>query len=366
MKILSVVWYQVLPARFGGQKGTALFTEYLARTLPLTCLCARSNQPENDLSYKLVPQLPVSKWQFLNPRCWHLIRRTAQAEGATVLMLEFPYHALAAVLIKKRLRIPFILHAHNLESERFRQLGSRWWRLLRIYERWACRHASLVLFKTETDRAAAVSMFGLEPGRTAIVPYGIERKPVISGEGIRKQFAPNGELIILFAGTLDYAPNAAAFISIVKDLAPCLDALSFPYRILVCGRIRSAEFEHLQALTHPYVTLVGEVDDIDPYYAAAAVFIDPVLSGGGVQTKIIDALARDCQVVAFSRAAQGIEADLAPEKVTIVPDGDWTAFADAVLSGSMRRPQTPEAFYKTYSWPAIIHNIAPLINAVVK
>jgi glycosyltransferase involved in cell wall biosynthesis len=366
MKVLSVVWFQVLPARFGGQKGTALFTDYLAREMPLTCLCAESNIDEGGLSYRIIPRLPVTKWQFIDPRCWRLIRKTARSENATVLLLEFPYHALAATFVKKRLGIPFILHAHNIESERFRQMGKWWWRLLRSYEQWACRQAALVLFKTEEEQQTAIDNFGLERSRTALVPYGIEKIQLPAADDILARFAPGGETLILFAATLDYPPNADAVTAIFNTLAPHLDTLGVSYRIIVCGRNRLPEFAHLNELSHPRVSLVGEVDHLDPYYAAASVFIDPVLSGGGVQTKIIDALARDCTVVGFERATRGIRTELAPGKVAIVPDGDWSAFAQAIARVGSERTITPEPFYKTYSWPAIIHNIAPLINAVMK
>lgn len=39
-KILSIVWYKVLPPVFGGQKGIAGFNKHLAKHHPLVCLCS--------------------------------------------------------------------------------------------------------------------------------------------------------------------------------------------------------------------------------------------------------------------------------------------------------------------------------------
>ncbi|WP_207896542.1 glycosyltransferase family 4 protein [Flaviaesturariibacter flavus] len=364
MKLLSIVWFNVLPARFGGQKGTALFNEYLGRQAELVCLCANDNVADGPLSYRLRPELPRGKRSVLHPGTWRRIVAAATEEAPDAIVLEYPYQAWAAVKAARKTGARLVLHSHNIEFRRFRALGKAWWPLLRRYEAWAHRKADLVLFKTEADALQAQADFGIPAARCLLVPYGIatdDAEPPM--EDVRARWnIPAGMPLLLFAGTLDYAPNAEALRRIYGELAPRLDARGRDYRIVVCGRNRSAAFADLATLQHPRVINAGEVESLLPYYKAADLFINPVLSGGGVQTKNIDALARQCTVLAFRFAAQGIDPRLGGEKLRAVADGDWDAFADAALPTAAMQLQTPPAFFEHFAWPRITARVLERIK----
>src|SRR5690349_15226577 len=99
IRVLSLVWYKILPPVFGGQKGVALFNEYLGRLTPLTCLCSKNNE-QVDASYNIDNSLPIAKGQFLNPLTWRKVYTTVRNINATHLILEFPYYGVAALLCK--------------------------------------------------------------------------------------------------------------------------------------------------------------------------------------------------------------------------------------------------------------------------
>lgn len=305
-KVLSIAWYKVLPPKYGGQKGIACFNEYLGRKTSLTCLCSKNNESTRSLSYTLLPGLPVSKWQFLNPFTWRKIMRVAKKEKPTHIILEHPYHAIAGWLAKKRTVAKLIIHSHNIEYLRFREQGKWWWRLLRSYERWAHRKADLSFFKTEQELNSAVAAFRLKRESCLVVPYAPgtgEKKPdrSLARKLICEKYGlPGGEKIILFAGTLDYNPNAKAVQAIYEEIVPRLEALHFTGKIIICGRNTLKEFQYLKQFVHPLVIQAGEVDNIEDHFAAADVFISPVITGGGVQTKIVDALSLGCKIVCFS------------------------------------------------------------------
>lgn len=309
MKILSIVWYKVLPPNYGGQKGIAHFNKYLGRKLQLACLCSHNNSCDEKLSYKIIPELPVSKWQFLNPMVWRKILRIAKAEQPTHILLEHPYHALAALRVKRKLNAKLLLHAHNIEYLRFKEQGKWWWPLLKQYEKRALRKSDLIIFKTETDCKQAIEKFGLDTKKCIVLPYGFDPETSkISKEEAKKIIdhrhgLKEDEKMLLFAGTIDYLPNAEAVESVYKEIAPRLMKTGFKGRIIICGRNELSQFQYLKKLTHPLVIQAGEVDDIETYFAAAGVFINPVAKGGGMQTKNIDALFKGCAVVCFSDVA---------------------------------------------------------------
>ena len=51
----------------------------------------------------------------------------------------------------------------------------------------------------------------------------------------------------------------------------------------------------------------GYVMDVEPYWRAARLFVVPLLSGGGMRVKIVDAWAHGLPVISTTSGAEGIE-----------------------------------------------------------
>jgi hypothetical protein len=88
INVMSIVWYKVLPAKYGGQKGIAYFNQQLGKTVPLTCICSYENKTEESLSYNLKPVLPKSRWQFFNPLIWKKIINISKEINPSHIILE--------------------------------------------------------------------------------------------------------------------------------------------------------------------------------------------------------------------------------------------------------------------------------------
>lgn len=369
MKILSIVWYKVLPPRFGGQKGIASFNNQLSRFFPLICLCSNNNEPPDTPAYKTILKLPVSKWQFIDPNNWWTIRKVMREENITHVIVEHPYYGLAAYTACKALNARLIIHSHNIESQRFRQLSKWWWSMLKTYEKWVHRKADFNLFKTNADLDYAVGVFGLQRSKCLVIPYGVENFPgydhLVAKQEIRRRHEiPSEDKILLFAGTLDYLPNAKAVENIYHEIAPRLVAEGKPFRILICGRLRDAKFRYLSSYSHPNVQMVGEVEEIEPYFAAADLFINPVLSGAGVQTKTIDALAHHCNVVCFEGMVDNDLIGVSGGKLFLSRQEDWANFIILLKSGWNQELKTPTEFFNKYSWEKNIEKLAAVIPSL--
>lgn len=372
MKILSIVWYKVLPPIYGGQKGIALFNEHLGRLIPISCLCAKSNAGY-DVSYKVLPLLPETKSQFISPASWNLIRKIAVKEKPSHVILEHPYHGIAAVRAARHTGAKLIVHSHNIESERFRRLGKPGWKVLARYERWVHQQADLNLFKTETDLQYAIDKFQIDAERCMVVPYGIDEKleeyakhndhQSGNSELIRQRHdIPSTKKILLFAGTLDYLPNAKAVEAIYSEIAPRLRAMKFDFSIIICGRNKTEGFEHLQKLKDPDIIMLSEVADMAEYFQAADAFINPVSSGGGIQTKVIEAVSNHCNVVGFEQMLDKAICDNARVKLYSVKRDNWQQFAEKTISASSQLQITPPEFFQHYSWQRITRMVAGRIG----
>lgn len=241
--------------------------------------------------------------------------------------------------------------------------------MLKTYEKWVHRKADFNLFKTNADLDYAVGVFGLQRSKCLVIPYGVENFPgydhLVAKQEIRRRHEiPSEDKILLFAGTLDYLPNAKAVENIYHEIAPRLVAEGKPFRILICGRLRDAKFRYLSSYSHPNVQMVGEVEEIEPYFAAADLFINPVLSGAGVQTKTIDALAHHCNVVCFEGMVDNDLIGVSRGKLFLSRQEDWANFIILLKSGWNQELKTPTEFFNKYSWEKNIEKLAAVIPSL--
>jgi polysaccharide biosynthesis protein PslH len=356
---LSLVWFKVYPARFGGQKGVALFNKHLSTHYPVDCLCSSNNIGAKHAGYRIIPALPIGKLQFLNPFNWNRILRFCKNGRYTHAVIEYPYYGLIGILLK-RLGTVFILHTHNIEADRFRGLGKWWWPILRSYEKWCMRKADLVLFKTKQDQKFAEELYQIPSERAYILPYGVERNKW-NGQQESRAFLENrynikpDEKIILFAATLDYAPNANAMVAIYRHLENMLSKrLTTPFKILITGRNEKPSFHYLKELKSPNVVQAGFVEDIDPYFKGVDLFINPVLHTYGIQTKVLDALSFNCNVVIFEASNVELPSYLLNKKIFVAKNKDYSDFATQVVQGLSAENDTPIEFYNDYGWDKLV------------
>ncbi|MEZ5976962.1 MAG: glycosyltransferase family 4 protein [Planctomycetota bacterium] len=128
--------------------------------------------------------------------------------------------------------------------------------------------------------------------------------------------------VVLFLGSLDYEPNEDGLEFLVTEVLPMLRR---EVRVRVVGRNPSAR---VRRLAGGPVELVGEVADVGPYLASAAVLAVPLRIGGGTRLKIAEALATGTPVVSTRVGAEGLDLD---ERHLALAD-DAQAFARALES----------------------------------
>lgn len=181
-------------------------------------------------------------------------------------------------------------------------------RVVQGLERATLQRADSVFVLSEIDRRWAID---LSPGsRVEVLPY-----PAGLGfaGSIRRPVAGRA----LFVGALNRRENIEAVDWFIDHCWARIRAQVPHATFHVVGSGASAE-RSLAWARIPGVKVIGPVDDVEPHYAMAAVFVAPILFGGGVIVKILDALAVGIPVVTTSRGNEGIEA----------PDGEAVRVAD--------------------------------------
>ena len=360
MRILSVVPYKVFPAVMGGQKGIALFYKYLSQLVSLNCLTVKENDPTE--TYVIYTQLSNAQTRYINPFLFFKINRLANQTNRTHILFEHPYYAWLIFLFSLLTSKKIIVHSHNIESERFKSIGKWWWKILWYYERCAYRKADCVWFKTNEDKQYAQLYFQLKPEHCFTIPYGIEANTLPEEKEIlacRNQLQTiygigDEETILLFNGTLSYKPNLDALKSIVQEINPLLLNETLSYKILICGKGLPPEMNGLKDYLNKNIIYAGFVDDIDLYFKGCDIFINPLQDGGGIKTKLVEALGFGKKCVSSSNGAIGVDPACTEGRLLVVSDKDWQAYSRGIMMMTTRDIlNNNSSFYTMYSWQQI-------------
>jgi sugar transferase (PEP-CTERM/EpsH1 system associated) len=151
------------------------------------------------------------------------------------------------------------------------------------------------------------------------------------------QFAPRGADCV-FLGALDYKPNVDGLIWFCNEVWPSVIRHRPDSTLELVGRRPVPAVKQLANITG--VRLIGQVDDVRPYLAKAAITVAPLLIARGVQNKILEAMAMAKPTIVSVTCLKGLEAT--PDRDLLVADTpeQWTQsilrlLADADLREKM-------------------------------
>ncbi len=367
--VLSMVSYKIFPAKLGGQKGIALFNEHLSAFHKLICVTVNANNPSY-APYQVLNILSDSKYRYINVFYFFTIKRIIKKNHISHLIIEHPYYGWLAVWLKKFCKIKLIVHSHNIEALRFRSVGKWWWRILWKYEKYIHQKADHNFCINEEDRQYMISHFNLKPKKCSAITYGIEwnnapgaKEKLEAKLFLRNKYALSQNTILyLFNGTLDYLPNLTAVKNILKNINPVFQSFDITYKIIICGKNLPAEMSQLKDYADKNIIYAGFVNDIITYFKGVDVFINPLTDGGGIKTKLVEALGYDLNVVSTINGAIGVNTELCNGKLLLVADNDWKLFATKMLEAITISAQIPAKYFDHFYWKNIAKKAATIIE----
>ena len=367
-RVLGLVTFRIYPPLMGGQKGVALFYGHLKKFAAVALALSGNNTLAESDTLPAKNILFTNKLMFLNLFCIGVLKKLVREHRTEVIIAEHSYAGWIAWLLKKQTGLPFVIHSHNLEALRFKQMHRRWWRLYGYYEKWIHQKADFNFFISNDDKTYAVTHFNLAGERCATITYGVTpfQKTSVSRSEFLKSIGLNDSFkILFFNGTLDYEPNYEAVRFLGNDVIPRLKNNVSNFRILVSGNRISQRLKAFIA-AHEELIFLAYVPDVNLVYQAAQLFINPILNNTGVKTKVIEAVANHCTVVSTESGASGINKKACGSKLITVPDGDWNSFANCIAEQlSVAQQPTDSAFFATYLWDAIAEKAATEIAGIV-
>jgi len=228
------------------------------------------------------------------------------------------------------------------------------------YERYIASRFDRCLLISEADVAALGSP---RPDNILVNPHGVDvayftRSPGSAGEAGR----------MVFTGNMAYAPNADAVEWFVGEILPLVRRQVPGARLDVVGADPSRRVLALAA--DPAVEVTGRVPDLRPYLERAAVGIDPLRVGAGLQNKVLEGMSMGLPMVITSIANEGVGA-AAGDEVLVADDPPSFAAALVRLLGDadLRRAVGGRArrmIEQRWSWAAHFADLERVMLSLVE
>jgi glycosyltransferase involved in cell wall biosynthesis len=175
---------------------------------------------------------------------------------------------------------------------------------LRRYERGICRLFDAVLTVNQQD-ARALDL------DCHVIPIGVDAAGTVP-----LKLAP-GSLNLVSLGTMFYPPNVEGAVWFATEVFPLILAVEPAATYTIIGPRPPAAIYDL-ARHNPNIRVTGYLPELRPTLEGSAGLVVPLLSGGGMRVKILEALALGLPVISTSIGAESIR--LENEKTALLAD----------------------------------------------
>jgi sugar transferase (PEP-CTERM/EpsH1 system associated) len=168
----------------------------------------------------------------------------------------------------------------------------------------------------------------------------------------------------VFVGALDYLPNVDAACWFAREAWPEIRRRHPDARLSLVGRRPTVEVGRLGGL--PGVGVVGQVPDVRPHVARAAVAVAPLRIARGLQNKVLEALAMGKAVVASPQALAGLQERLDVPALCATSSEEWVEQVGKLLGDTELRRSLGELGrrYVTthHDWAKCLRPFEPLLG----
>ena len=235
----------------------------------------------------------------------------------------------SAVMIKRR-STPMLLTAHDVitkPAKRRMRTGTALRKLLNSLVFMVVRTLELRTMK-RFDTIFTLSEYDKEYLLAMATGLKVRAVPFPAGLDITGQTYVRKKNTILFLASYKYRKvNVDAALYFYREVFPLIRKVVPDAQFIIAGYGPPEELRSLTA-KDPGVLVPGFVENMDEIYKLATVFVAPILVGGGIIVKILDAMAAGTPVVTTTYGNEGIGA--LPGRDLLVADGP-ESFADAVV-----------------------------------
>jgi hypothetical protein len=95
-------------------------------------------------------------------------------------------------------------------------------------------------------------------------------------------------------------------------------------------------------------------------------FINPVTEGGGIKTKLVEALGYNLNAVSTRSGAIGVSPDWCNGKLLLCEDDDWHSFARLIQEAAYLKADLPTVYFDHFYWGYSTQKAAQFIEPAKK
>lgn len=351
-RIFIISPYPVYPVADGASRRIDGISQLLiAKGCEVFLFAPQSDQTETKEAlpigdFHLLHYLRKRKYNyFINIDLYRTLKKHI-LEGPDLIILNFPYLSRIVCPIARKYKIPVHLDAHNIEHQRFKNMGRPLIAMLiYLFERYAVKNARSVSVTSEIDAHTLKKIFGRE---SILIENFIDTDrfcPIRKEDKIqlRKSLNMNFPKIVSYVGNFTNISSKQAYKIISNKIAPPLLLKDPQIKIVLIGK-------GLKKRKSPAknMVIVGKVDRIEKYIQLSDIVIVPLVSGGGTRYKIIETLGCGIPVISTPKGIEGLNPEL--------KEG-------VILSKVKEFPEKIIEFFKDESIPERYHtNIRNIVN----
>jgi glycosyltransferase involved in cell wall biosynthesis len=250
---------------------------------------------------------PLTCRAFWSPQVARTWRNTLEQSSAALVHFDSPD---LAMLLPEAAGFPKVLNHHNCESAMAFRRGEREpnpikkfylraeaWKFARL-ERKVCH---LFDVNTAVSRDDAKLLQASNPqAHIHVVENGVDV------DHFRSRGQPEETNALIFSGSLDWYANLSGIQFFLRDVWPILKSRRPDLRLYLAGKNPAGSLLRLAQESRD-VQVVADPEDMRPWLERAAVFVCPILDGGGTRLKILDAMAMRKAVVSTTVGCEGLQ-----------------------------------------------------------
>lgn len=141
---------------------------------------------------------------------------------------------------------------------------------------------------------------------------------------------------LIFVGKMSYEPNIVAVTFFSTQIFPSLRTKYPELKFIIIGANPDERVKKLAEIEG--ITVTGFVDSIEPYFKDSTIVVAPMLTGAGIQNKIIQAMSYGCCVATTPIGAEGLK--IQNNEIAIINDTDeWISKLIILLSDKNKQKE---------------------------
>jgi glycosyltransferase involved in cell wall biosynthesis len=310
----------------------------------------------------LFSKTPYNVSRFVSEEFNFLLEKIIKEEKPDVIHFEGIYLSIYVKSIKKITKAPLSLRSHNIEYEIWKRTAQNEKNPLK---KWYLNNLSSKIKRFElknmhgfnailpiTERDADFYRKNNYKGKIKTVSAGVDL------ELYRYKKQATEKIDLFFLGSLEWIPNIQGVEWYLENIWPVLRKNNPELTLHIAGKNMS---EEMKKRAVDGVVFHGTIPDARLFMNQHTVMIVPLLSGGGMRLKIVEAMALGKCIISTSIGAEGIEAKNNSEILIADTPAEFITVTEALIKRTISTDMIGDnariVAQEKYSWEKLVGEI---------